>query len=220
MTFSNVILGTPCHHWRRWGLFHIKYCNLTWIKSAFRNNIWLYWYVIWKHTTINGTVQFIENCCFLVQISLEFVCLFVPNYSADQSTFIKILALHWTDDKPWSEPMLNCFTDAHMPHSASGSCTKPLICNYIPIYSETQLSILSLRMAVHIAQLPHTHIFTMLSRIPVQYFKGLSELCCWEWNPLLCHMLIFLSGLFQETTKHIQLIPSRGNISIHHIIQM
>ena len=52
------------------------------------------------------------------------ICLIVPKYLAEiKSALIKIMDWHQTGDKPLSEPMKTCFSDAHVPHSASMSST-------------------------------------------------------------------------------------------------
>ena len=64
-------------------------------------------------------VQFFnENSFVFVQISRSFVC---KGSIDNKPALVQIMAWHWTDIKPFSEPMMVYFTDAYMCHSASMS---------------------------------------------------------------------------------------------------
>ena len=52
-----------------------------------------------------------EKFCILIKIALKFV----PQGPIDNNpALVKIMTLHRIGNKPWSEPMLNQFTDAYM----------------------------------------------------------------------------------------------------------
>ena len=67
-------------------------------------------------TTFSNAFFLNENVWISLKLSLKFVLKVRINNSPG---LVQIMTWHWSGDKPLSEPMLVCCTDAYLHHSAS-----------------------------------------------------------------------------------------------------